>query len=92
MFENDLHQIDMELCMKSLGDEIKLQTTCVRELLSRMKTSSDDILPTMLQMKVTDIIEILSQVLEDLRFIHEQKEVHRDLKPENSDDPQAMSY
>ena len=86
---NDLHQIDMELCVRNLGDEIKADTKSLQEILTQIKenarNSESDFneLSLELSTKTVKITVILTQILEALEFIHSHKEVHRDLKPEN---------
>jgi len=77
LFPDDLYQIDMELCTKSLRDEIKSQTVSLRDAVERNYSWTD------IRCKCRDIVTILAEIAQGLDFIHSQKEVHRDLKPEN---------
>jgi len=86
---NDLHQIDMELCIKSLRDDIKAESVCLQELLNQVTENGGNSAPDtgglLLQFseKCLAIKLILTQILGGLQFIHSHTEVHRDLKPEN---------
>lgn len=87
MFPHDLHQIDMEFCVKNLRDGINSQSTSLREMLTKLAASEiethDEEFTYQLGAKAFGIADVLFQVLEGINFIHSQNEVHRDLKPEN---------
>jgi serine/threonine protein kinase len=94
MFPHDLHQIDMELCAKNLREEIDTQNETLRDLLLQMMSEIETAIhqaSSKLKTKLIGLIEILSQILGGLVFIHAQQEVHRDLKPENGTTDQTFS-
>jgi serine/threonine protein kinase len=89
---SDMHEVDMELCLKNLRDEITSQNSVIRDVLEQMTTAekNTDIfhrLSRQLTTNVKNISDILIQILEGLEFIHSNNEVHRDLKPENGPFP-----
>lgn len=74
--EDDWFYIDMELCDFTLTDYIYYNRTadelpCFDSLDSRSV--------------VQQIWDIITQIADGVKFIHEMKYVHRDLKPNNSD-------
>lgn len=75
LFAHDLHQIDMELCIKSLRDEINNPVISIGETLTQLATTGKEIaeyqkLSLLLLSGLLEIVRILSQILEGLEFIH----------------------
>ena len=71
MFPHDLHQFDMELCVKNLRDEINTQHLSLREMLTQLvlqcnsfeyKIGKYQKLTGQLGTKTFEIINILSQI------------------------------
>lgn len=81
--ELDVCSIDMELCSRNLKEDIAGQESTLQDLLTAMASTGPGGLSTQLSAKIKQIVDILYEVLEGLKFIHSMDEVHRDLKPEN---------
>jgi hypothetical protein len=87
----------MELCVQNLDDKIKSQTSTVGLLLYHILIlhPSDPAFTRALSQfieKSSEVLDIISQVLRGIEFIHAQGEVHRDLKPENGNCFPSLSH